>query len=59
MQVLLGHGELAREPLHRPLQLLRHRRLHPLRLSQELAVSKDAEQGDIADNDALLAQFRV
>ena len=59
MQVLLGHRELAREPLHRPLQLLRHRRLYPLRLSQELAVSKDVEQGDIADNYALLAQFRV
>ena len=59
MQVLLGHGELVREPLYRPLQLLRYRRLHPLRLSQELAFSKDVEQGNIADNYALLAQFRV
>ena len=57
MQVLLGHGELDWEPMYCPLQLLRHCRLHSLRLSQELAVSKDAEQGDIADNDALLAQF--
>ncbi len=55
MQILLGYRELAREPLHSSLQLLRHCWLYPLRLPQELAPFKDAKQGDAPDHDPFLA----